>query len=63
MFRSKRVWVKHNFGLNNILIKGLQKIGSKKFGQNWVSNSFDIFYMANVAKRNVAWTNHDSWHL
>ena len=35
----QNVWVKQDFGPKN---KDTQNIGSKKFGQDWLSNTWDI---------------------
>ena len=41
-------------------IKGPKKIESKKFGQNWVSNNWDI---VDMDKYGLDICHHDSWHL
>ena len=41
-FGSRKFWVYNILGPKN---KSLKIIGSEKFGQNWVSNSWDIPYM------------------
>ena len=61
-FVTKKVWSK------NILVHknyDSQKIGSKKFGQNRTSNSWDIAYMDKCHQGICCQDkcHHNSWHL
>ena len=67
-FASTKFWVHKNSISKNILVhkiwvqkcKSLKIIGSKKFGQNWVSNSWDIPY---IDKCCLHICHCDSWNL
>ena len=68
MFGPRSIWVKKSLVQKEILAQinyGSQKIGSKTFGQNWVSNSWYIAELYRCLQDicGLDKCHHDSWHL